>query len=171
MDGIELFQRNLSLQALQIRKMIREDAPKYFKGAMEKMKDANFSAQGFINNGSAERWKPRKKETHLTKGNRILHGTGILQQSVKVLIKGNDIVAGVDLDKVPYAKAHNEGGRIIQYVKPHHRKHYKTGKRYQVKAFTRKITMPKRQYLGYSPDIIKIASKEIKHAIDKIFNS
>lgn len=170
MNGIELFSKDLSLQALKIRKMIREDAPKYFKGAIEKMKDANFSAQGFITNGSAQKWKPRQKETHATQGNRILHGIGILQQSVKVLIQGNKIVAGVDLDTVPSAKVHNEGGGIIQNVKPHHRKHFKTGKRYQVKAFTRKINMPKRQYLGYSPDIIKIASKEIDFAINKIIN-
>ncbi|MDE6440624.1 MAG: hypothetical protein K2K51_06360 [Bacteroidales bacterium] len=47
--------------------------PKYVAGAAEKMKDANFSAQGFVSNGVAAKWPKRKKETAKTAGKRILH--------------------------------------------------------------------------------------------------
>lgn len=154
----------------QIDRLIKT-IPKYIAGAAEKMKDANFSAQGFVSNGSSTKWPKRKKETPRTSGKRILHSTGLLQNSVKAHALSNHIKVGVDLGKVPYAKVHNEGGNVVQYVKPHHRKHYKTGKRYQVKSFARKVRYPKRQYLGFSPDIIKAAEREIKYQLDKIMQS
>ena len=64
-----------------------------------------------------------------------------------------------------------EGGQFVQYVKAHIRKHYKTGKRYQVRAFSRKLNMPQRKFLGYSPDIIKSAEKDIRYEFDKIFKN
>lgn len=135
------------------------------------MKDANFSAQGFVANGKADRWPPRKEETPKSKGKRILHGTGTLQNSVKAQALANHVRVGVDLGKVPYAKIHNEGGAVIQYVKPHTRQHPRTGKRYQVKAFARKLRYPKRQYLGFVPDIVKITEREIRYQMDKIMQS
>lgn len=135
------------------------------------MKDANFSAQGFISNGKASKWKKRKKESAKTAGKRILHNTGLLQNSVKAHALADHIKVGVDLGKVPYAKVHNEGGNIVQYVRPHRRKHPKTGKRYQVKVFSRKLRYPKRQYLGFAPDIIKITERELQYQLNKIMQS
>lgn len=151
----------------QIDKLIKA-IPKYIAGAAEKMKDANFSAQGFVSNGAATKWPKRKKETAKTSGKRILHQTGLLQNSVKANALADHVRVGVDLGKVPYAKVHNEGGGVVQYVKPHHRKHYKTGKRYQVKSFARKVRYPKRQFLGFSPDIIRATEREVKYQLDKI---
>lgn len=145
--------------------------PKYIAGAAEKMKDANFSAQGFVSNGAATKWPKRKKETSKTSGKRILHQTGLLQNSVKAHALADHVRVGVDLGKVPYAKIHNEGGNVVQHVKAHHRKHYKTGKRYQVKPFARKVRYPKRKFLGFSPDIFKITNREVKYQLDKIMNS
>lgn len=167
--------KNLSSDLQEkIRKVrqIEKKVLRYMAGAAEKMKDANFSAQGFVENGTVRpRWKKRSKENHLTRGRRILHGTGNLQNSVKSKALADRVSVGVDLSKVPYAKVHNEGGRLIQYVRAHTRKHWKTGKRYQVRAFSRKLNIPQRKYLGYSPDILKIAEKDIHHEFDKIFKS
>lgn len=145
--------------------------PKYIAGAADKMKDANFAAQGFITNGKADRWPPRKTETTRSQGKRILHGVGTLQNSVKAQPLADHVRVGVDLGKVPYARIHNEGGAIIQYVKPHTRQHPRSGKRHQVKSFARKARYPKRQYLGFTPDIITIAEREIRYQIDKIMQS
>lgn len=166
--------RNL---ASDLRKKLRKveelksKIPKYVAGAAEKMKDANFSAQGFVENGNARpRWKKRKRETRLTQGRRILHGNGTMQDSVKVNALSDRIKVGVGLGYVPYAKLHNEGGNIIQQVRAHTRKHYKTGKRHQVRGFSRKMVMPQRKYLGYSPDIFKISDREISYQLRKIFS-
>lgn len=45
----------------------------------------------------------------------------------------------------------------------------KTGQCHQVRAFSRKIAMPKRQFLGFSPDILKIAQREVDYGIKKDF--
>ncbi|MDE5575494.1 MAG: phage virion morphogenesis protein [Bacteroidales bacterium] len=154
----------------QIEQLVKK-LPKFVAGAAEKMKDANFSAQGFISNGSATKWPKRKKETAKTAGKRILHQTGLLQNSVKAHPLADHVRVGVDLGKVPYAKIHNEGGNVVQHIKPHHRKHPKSGKRYQVKAFARKVRYPQRKYLGFSPDIIKATDRELKYQLDKIMKS
>ncbi|MEG1762902.1 MAG: phage virion morphogenesis protein [Bacteroidales bacterium] len=170
MPKFEQLSADFKQKAAQINKL-KSKSVKYIAAAAEKMKDANFSAQGFVENGSAKKWPKRKKNTAKNSGKNILFDTGILKNSVKANPAGNLIRVGVDLGKVPYAKAHNEGGRLIQYVKPHTCTHYKTGKRYQVKGFSRKMTLPQRKFLGFSPDIFKIANKDIKHEIDKLFNS
>lgn len=152
-------------------KILIQKIPKYLAGSAEKMKDANFSAQGFVFNGHAKKWPKRKYETKKTKGKRILHGRGILQSSVKANALSDHIQVGVDLSKVPYAKIHNEGGAVIQYVRPHTRKNHRTRKRYQVKSFSRKIRYPQRRFLGFSPDIIKGTEREIRYQFDKIMKS
>lgn len=150
--------------------ILNKKIPAYVAGAAERMKDANFSAQGFVENGTARpRWKNRRQETTRTRGKRILHNTGTLQNSVKVKALSDRVTVGIDLTKVPYAKVHNDGGRVVQYVRPHARKHWKTGKRYQVRGFSRKLNVPQRKFLGYSPDIFKSAEKDIRHEFDKIF--
>ena len=151
---------------------LKKKIPKYFAVAAEDMAHANFSAQGFVVDGSTSpKWKKRKKETSRTQGKRILSGTGYLEENVKAKALEDHVKVGVDLTKVPYAKIHNEGGRLTQHVRTHHRTHPKTGKSYQIKAHSRKINMPQRKFLGKSPDIEKRAQKEIDREMDKIFKS
>lgn len=165
---IKQFGDDLRKKADQVARL-RKKVPGIIAGAAEKMKDANFSAEGFVVGGSARpKWKKRKKETRLTQGRRILSGTGYLQNNVKVKASPTQVSVGADLSKVPYARLHNEGGRVTQYVRAHHRKNPKTGKRYQVRAHSRRITMPQRKFLGYSPDIHKIAKRELDYEYKKI---
>lgn len=42
----------------QLNKLAKS-IPKYIAGAAEKMKDANFSAQGFVSNGATAKWPKR----------------------------------------------------------------------------------------------------------------
>ena len=152
--------RDLSRRMADVERTIRRDVPVYLAVAWERMKDANFSAQGFVRGGTANpRWPPRKKETHLSKGKRILHSTGLLQNSVR-FTPGNSQVRGwVDLGKVPYARVHNEGGAVRQNVRPFSRR--TRGGTVQVRGFSRTLKFPARQYLGPSPDIFKAAQKDI----------
>ena len=77
--------------------------------------------------------------------------------------------AWVDLGKVPYARIHNEGGRVSQYVRPFSR--VIRGRKQQVAGFFRRATYPRRQYLGISPDIFISAHKDIAYAIRRALNS
>lgn len=169
MQGIEKLTQDLKRKTSQIS-ILKKKIPRYVAAAAEKMKDANFSAEGFIEGGSVKsKWPKRKKETARSSGKRILHSTGILQNSVKAKALAQRVHVGVDLSKVPYAKVHNKGEEIHQEIKAHVRTHPRTGKTYSVGPFTRKVTFPRRKYLGYSPDIFKIADKDIKKEIDRIF--
>ncbi len=171
MQDIRKLVEDFKGRAEEVRRL-QKRIPRYVAAAAEKMKDANFSAQGFVENGTTRpRWKKRKRENHLTRGRRILYGNGNLQNNVKAKALADRVSVGVDLSKVPYAKIHNEGGRLVQYVKAHTRKHYKSGKRYQVRGFSRKLTMPQRKFLGYSPDIFKSAERDIRYEFDKIFKN
>ena len=84
-------------------------------------------------------------------------------------MQGVKVAIGVDVGLVPYARVMGEGGRIQQYVKPHHRKNPRGGKRVQVRGFSRKLTYPARPYIGYSPDIFRSAERDAKPMFDKIF--
>lgn len=181
MRDIQKFASDMKAKAAKFNRLPRKISV-YIAGAAEKMKDANFSAGGFITNGvTRPRWKKRRVETRRSRGKRVLFDTGTLQNSVKSKALADRVSVGVDLTKVPYAKAHNEGGRIIQHVRPFTRKrkqatNIKTRRRVltggqQVRGFVRRINMPKRQFLGYSPDIIKIADKDIQREINKILNT
>ncbi len=165
---IQKLREDLKKKALAIEKL-KKQTPGFVAGAAEKMKDASFSAEGFVVGGSARpKWAKRKVETRRSSGKRILHSTGYMQSNVKAKASVKQVRVGADLSKVPYARLHNEGGRVIQYVRAHHRKHWKTGKRYQVQPYARRITMPERKFLGYSPDIEKIVKKELDYELKRI---
>lgn len=110
-----------------------------------------------------------KKRTPRTSGKRILHATGTLQASVHFTPGAGQVRAWVDLGKVPYARIHNEGGRVSQYVRPFSR--VIRGRKQQVSGFFRRATYPRRQYLGISPDIFVSAHKDIAYAIRRALNS
>lgn len=171
MQDIKKLAEDFKGRSEEVRRL-QKKIPRYVAAAAEKMKDANFSAQGFVENGTARpQWKKRKQETHFTQGRRILYGNGNLQNNVKAKALAGRVSVGVDLSKVPYAKIHNEGGRFVQYVKAHTRRHRKTDRRHQVRSSSRKLNIPQRKFLGYSPDILKSAEKDIRHEFDKIFKN
>ena len=97
-------------------------------------------------------WEKRKNDK--TPGRAILVQTTYLQKSIEVMSEnGTSVVFGTT---VPYAKLHNEGGRlrVNQYVRAHHRT--RNGRREQVQAHSRKldIKFPKRQFIGHSEKLM-----------------
>lgn len=170
MRDARLLAADLAKRQAEVKRFLAKDFPMFVAGAAERIKDASFSAQGFVVNGSPRpRWAKRSRETSRSQGKRILHATGILQSSVKAQVQGVNVAIGVDVGLVPYARVLGEGGRIQQYVKPHHRKNPRGGKRIQVRGFSRRLTYPARPYIGYSPDIFRSAERDAKPIFDKIF--
>ncbi|MDD2984713.1 MAG: phage virion morphogenesis protein [Crocinitomicaceae bacterium] len=108
---------------------------------------------------TTEPWRARKpkKESKKRAQRGILTDSSRLRTSVRKIYVGSDkIILGTD---VPYAEAHNSGGRFrsTQNVKAHTRNEFRRKgsivKAHSVKGFTRtmNINMPKRQFIGDSP--------------------
>lgn len=144
-----------------------------------------FNAQGWQGD-RFEAWKRRKKEGK-RKGRAILIDTGRLRRSIRITsISGPQVTIGTD---VPYAKAHNDGFRGVVNVKPFTRNRYKkvhvaTGKftkagkermktvhqisgSTQVKAFTRRMNLPQRKFMGNSPYLTARLNRLLKAELMK----
>lgn len=130
-----------------------------------------FKDQGFTDN-SLEKWKPRKAPEKGRRGRRsILIKTGALRRSVRIVRIGhNRVQVGSDL---PYARIHNEGGRITgsQQVDRHTRRAHTRrvrGRRqnvseHQVRSHSRTVNtqIPKRQFIGGSSKL----NRKIEHKL------
>lgn len=141
----------------------------------------NFKRQGWLGN-SIEPWRKRSPKAKRNRGRAILVDTGRLRRSIRIIQASGGVVRiGSD---VPYAKAHNEGFRGVVNVKAHTRNRYgkfkegsgkftKKGKERmksvtrvtgsgQVKAHTRKMNMPKRQFMGNSPYLTRLLQRRLR---------
>ena len=105
---------------------------------LAEMFDNNFREQGFI----GARWEPKKV---LSKGGSttILIVTGAMRRGIRAEVRGRGVVFTSDK---PYAALHNEGGLFRQNVPAHYRS--RGGQRYRVRAHTRTMSMPQRQFIG-----------------------
>lgn len=144
----------------------------------ETVKDVqnNFRNESF----AGQAWEKRKYSPARVIGKRVLSDTTVLKKSILYEIKGVErVVIGVDLDKVPYAEVHNEGGTIP--ITPQMRKFFwaryaelsagakatKNKQRvtqatsdaqfWKNMALTKAthITIPKRQYIGIHPELLR----------------
>lgn len=116
--------------------------------------------------------------------------TGRLKRSIHKISSGdNYVIIGTD---VPYAKIHNEGGKIQKtvYVSAYTRKKTKaksvnlrtrkasrkkvdTGQSIKVKSYVRKMNLhlPKRQFLGRSRALEIRLQRHLKKEIQKTLNN
>lgn len=106
----------------------------------------NFSLERFKDQAwldkTPEAWQPRKDPNNTRS---LLVNTGKGRRSVRILrIDRHKVFVGAgDTDSL-YMVVHNFGGDIEQNVKPHARK--VKGKIQLVRAFTRTLKMPRRQF-------------------------
>lgn len=105
---------------------------------LAEMFDDNFRRQGFF----GDKWTPKKV---LSKGGSttILIVTGAMRRGIRASVQGNGVVFTSDK---PYAALHNEGGQFRQNVPAYYRS--RAGRRYRVRAHTRTMKMPQRQFIG-----------------------
>ena len=118
--------------------------------------DSNFQRGGFF----GKRWKPRKDgvATHL-------NNTGTLRNSIQSVITGNRLKF---TSSEPYAAIHNDGGTITVTKRMNSYfwvKFKETGqlywKRLALVKVGSKITIPKRQFLGTSPEVERAIERVI----------
>jgi phage gpG-like protein len=120
---------------------------------------------------TTENWAARKQKSKRA----LLVRSGYLRRSVRIT-RINGLTTFIGSDAV-YAKAHNEGFKGVVHVKQHTRNKYRnekiaTGKftrkgkmrmrtvqrvngSINVKAHTRRMNLPRRQFMGYSPVLEK----------------
>lgn len=146
----------------------------------------SFNRQGWLGN-TLEPWVKRKSNKR--PGRAILVDSGRLRRSIRIVSTGvGQVEIGTD---VPYARAHNEGFRGVVTVKAHTRNRYssakvgtgkltKSGKErmktvqtvsgtIHVQQFTRKMNLPKRQFMGYSPILENKIKRQLTAELLKTF--
>lgn len=149
--------------------------------------------QGGFEDETIDKWEPRKAGAKRNKGRAILVDTGALKKGIIKTVAGGSVKVFVVGPGADYADAHNFGFKGIEYVKPHKRQSIirtkvngsfqgtakkqkgKTielmGKRHNVKGFSRRVNLPKRQFIGSSValnnKIRKMIAEELKNALNK----
>ena len=130
---------------------------------------------------TTEPWRQRRRNKGRNAGRAILIQSARLRRSIR-LTKVSGLTAHIGSD-VPYARVHNEGFRGTVSVKAHSRNRYgkekigtgkfnksgsermKTVQRItgtgQVKAHTRKVNIPRRQFMGNSPVLNKQLQRKL----------
>lgn len=154
---------NVAKMMLEYRK-VRESIPRRVGAEGVRFFKQSFKWQGFKQSLALTRWQNRKGGKR-NKGRALLIDTGRLRRSIRVTGSGADYVrVGTD---VPYARIHNEGGRITgtASVRPHKRK----GR--PVKGHTRNVNLniPKRQFMGNSKFFNDHMIGEIQRELLRIF--
>lgn len=158
--------------------MLGNDAVNFFLDSWKR--------QGWLGDG-LQPWRKRSSKAKRNSGRAILMDTGRLRRSIRIIsVSTGTVTVGTD---VPYARAHNEGFRGVVNVKAHSRNRYKkakegTGKFTKkgtermktvqrvsstgmVKAHTRKVNIPKRQFMGESPYLTKQLARRLQAELMK----
>lgn len=109
-------------------------------------------------------WNGRPWRRTLKRTGSTLVESGNLMNSIRQAeVSEGRVVISAGNDKVTYARVHNEGG--VQYVRPHHRTSTK-GRRHQVRGYTYRAW--KRQFMGYSPQLMDIIEKRINNYLQTL---
>lgn len=164
----------------------------------------NFILQGYDSGAGVKKWDKRKPatnkeyDTNRGKGGTsnfkgsvyssskpILDQSGNLKNSIRYVASAGMVFVGVNMDIVPYAKIHNEGGSISMPERTAIN-HFGENKKFSTvskasyasknKVAAHTITMPKRQYMPLpgqqgNPKIIRVVGKKIEFEIKKAMKS
>lgn len=146
----------------EAKEYIREDVPEVIGTEAVKHFKKGFADEGFTDK-SLEKWATRTSKVKL-KDKKILTGQGSgdhLSDSIEYKTDGTTVT--IYSDKL-YAQVHNEGFDGEQNVKEH------TRKKATVKAFSRKMKIPKRQFMGESAVLIETITAKITRDLTRILN-
>lgn len=149
-------------------KKLQGDAPRMAGAKAVAFFKDSFKRQGWVYNASLKRWEPRKQNQG--KQRAILIKTGRLRRSIRIMATtATAVKVGSD---VPYAEAHNEGAEISAAVTVRsHRRRTRKGTT-TVNSHRRRVhhKIPRRQFIGHSPDLMKSIEREFTRAANKVMN-
>lgn len=144
---------------------------------------SRFKAGGWLDK-SFKRWVTRSASAKRNGGRKLLTDTRAMERAIKVVnVTGSTVKIG---NSMPYAKAHNEGVKKTVRVAAYTRNRYAKaqvrtpGKRARtvttltgstnVRSHTRKMNLPKRQFMGSSAHLDKIITRKVTVEIMKALN-
>lgn len=126
--------------------VVAETATEYFKDSFKK--------KAFDGNP----WKPAK--IHKGKGSLLIDSGALLNSIRPVVISPELVTISAGNEKVEYAQAHNEGFAGDAAV-PAHVRQTRSGK-VQVKAHTRRVNIPKREFMADSKELNGMIHKRLE---------
>lgn len=143
-----------------------------------KLFQENFTKQGW----QGETFEPWKRKKLANGYNTLMSGnSNSLQKSIHIAHQSERLVVVATADNKPYARIHNEGGTIQiparkqvahfnkkgQFSKNNKRAKY--AQKFDVRAY--EITMPKRQFMGETPELQKRIETVFYNRLNKIKTS
>lgn len=153
----------------QLPRMIGNEAVDFFKEQIDKQQDV-----------SGKPYQERRFTTAKQAPKKILKDRHNLYDSIKILsITPQQIVVGINENEVPYAEAHNEGATIE--ISDKMRKffwamHNKLAGRGEESKFYKNLALkktpiiiPKRQFIGDSPELESRIEKLIVEALSSVY--
>ena len=154
-----------------LKQFIESDMPRIVGTEAVNHFKESFDNEGFTDKRK-KKWKPRAFETNKQKGKPILHGSGDLEDSIDYRPEPGRVIIFSDKE---YAEIMNEGGKIPVTKKMRSffwAMYYETQEEvYRNMAMTKKkeITIPKRQFMGFSEALNKRIEKKLDKRVDQIF--
>lgn len=178
----------LARRAAQLAQACRRTIPIQIGRIASDMFKANFQNAGFTGNGftpwAVTRRQQSGGEDAGSQYTPLLSAQNHLMSSIQYVPSDFAVVIS---NPVPYAAIHNEGGTINPTVSPQMRRfawamYYRNGgkdspaaERWKALALTKKpalsIRIPKRQFMGDSPELQEKISQRIQNTIKEILNS
>lgn len=154
----------------EIKKQIMDDMPRLIGNAAVSMVNQNFRDAGW-RDGGLKPWKKTKRQMGKGKGSQYLplHSSREhLSRSTQYKKTGPGEVT--ISNPVPYASVHNDGFEDNVNVKAHKRtisKGKNKGNKYSVRAFSRRMHIPQRQFMGESREL----NEKIENIIRNTFKN
>lgn len=154
----------------EIKKQIMDDMPRLIGNAAVSMVNQNFRDAGWRDDG-LKPWKKTKRQMGKGKGSQYLplHSSREhLSRSTQYKKTGPGEVT--ISNPVPYASVHNDGFEGNVNVKAHKRtisKGKNKGNKYSVRAFSRRMYIPQRQFMGESREL----NEKIENIIRNTFKN
>lgn len=154
----------------EIKKQIMDDMPRLIGNAAVSMVNQNFRDAGW-RDGGLKPWKKTKRQMGKGKGSQYLplHSSREhLSRSTQYKKTGPGEVT--ISNPVPYASVHNDGFEGNVNIKAHKRtisKGKNKGNKYSVRAFSRRMYIPQRQFMGESREL----NEKIENIIRNTFKN
>jgi phage gpG-like protein len=178
------FTADIRRRSAQLSRYIATDLPRHVAHMGKKHFGESFTNQGFTDETLKpwpEVWrrKPGSKAKGVAASRTILHGeTSELRNSIEARPSRDRVVFSSD---VPYARAHNQGFVGGVSVRPHGRRTKNSGSasnirsrksfasnKAHVRGFTRRVKLPKRQFMGHSATLDRAIIHRAQSDITKI---
>lgn len=148
--------------------IVAEKATEFFKKRFERKADVNDRP-----------WLPAKNPP--SRGSLMVRSGNLMASIRPAQVTPGKVVISAGSGKVPYAKIHNNGGRVVVPVTKKLRKyawamHYQTGEdRWKGLAITSKksiwVRIPRRQFMGHSRLLNEVIKTSISAAFKQFLNS